>query len=140
MANNAQIIPFPTNRIVRDHMPAANEALQMRTKKRIINALVDDYAKKIATNIALKGIDINTPGFNAHYSLTIEFLRSSLYKAMGIFHPFQVTLDDVIDHFENNPELINVTPEITGDVGGETLVIDIGPKETANTSRPDVQQ
>jgi hypothetical protein len=96
-----KLVMFPKDRIVRQVLPSANQEAVVTAKKNIINNLVDTYAEKMASNISLHGIDLTTNDCDKHYALTIECLRSALYKAMDIPHPLQEPMEAMIDKIES---------------------------------------
>lgn len=96
-----KLVMFPKDRIVRSVLPAANQQTVETAKKNIINNLVDTYAEKMASNISLHGIDITANNCDKHYALTIECLRSSLYKAVDLQHPLQEPMEAMIDRIES---------------------------------------
>ena len=64
-------------------------------KEHYINNIVDQHSSNLLANIALSGFKIETDEFMKDFAFTVETLRSSLYRNMGLFHEFHNTLDEM---------------------------------------------
>ena len=98
------VISFPEDRVVRTQKPKttkANKKLVADQQKLHINRLIEENASLLATRLVMSGINIGTDDFERNYAFTVECLRSALYKSVGLRHPLQDPINDIIRTIES---------------------------------------
>jgi len=66
-------------------------------KEKYVNALVDHHCGQLLANISLSGIEIETDSFMTDFAFTVETVRSSMYRSMGLVHPLQEQIDEAVE-------------------------------------------
>lgn len=88
------IIKFPN-----DYVPPEQESLShlkktiVKNKEIYINNVVDQHSSSLLANLSLSGFDIDKEEFMKDFAFTVETIRSSLYRNMGLWHHFQEHID-----------------------------------------------
>ena len=115
----SNIVKFPN-----DYVPPEQETLSdlkkniEKNKEIYINNVVDQHSSNLLANISLSGFNIDKEEFMKDFAFTVETIRSSLYRNMGLHHHFQ-------DHIDESVELTGM--EELGD--DEQMSLDFGKKE-----------
>ena len=91
---------------------------QVKNKEIYINNVVDQHSSNLLANISLSGFDIDRDEFMKDFAFTVETIRSSLYRNMGLHHHFQ-------EHIDTNVEITGVE-ELSDD---EQMSLDFGKRE-----------
>jgi hypothetical protein len=89
-------------------LPQSNEELRAhfnKNKKRFVNGVVDHYSSQLATKFAMHGFNLENEKFLRDFAFSVESLRSGLYRSIGVEHPFQELMDDVINQMESDGDL-----------------------------------
>jgi|TARA_B100001094_G_scaffold238421_1_gene233803 hypothetical protein len=113
------IVKFPN-----DYTPPEQETLSdlkksiEKNKEIYINNVVDQHSSNLLANISLSGFDIDRDEFMKDFAFTVETIRSSLYRNMGLHHHFQ-------EHIDTNVEITGVE-ELSDD---EQMSLDFGKRE-----------
>ena len=100
IANNEMIVSFPPDRIVRMPVPKNAEEIIKKTQKNHINRLVEDQANLLASRLSMSGVDISSEDFQRQFALSIECLRASIYGTVGLTHPMQKPMAEMIKEIE----------------------------------------
>lgn len=106
MSQSNNILSFPKIGIPR---PSNGEELGQyfdNNKKEYIDHITRHYATQLLNKLAMHGFDVQTETFINNFSFTIETLRSALYRSLDLNHPFQDSIDTMIDALENNHDLL----------------------------------
>tara|TARA_Y100000114_G_scaffold133123_1_gene132348 strand:- start:2172 stop:2531 length:360 start_codon:yes stop_codon:yes gene_type:complete len=117
MSNN--IVKFPN-----DYVPPEQETLSdlkkniKKNKEIYVNNVVDQHSSNLLANISLSGFDIDKDEFMKDFAFTVETIRSTLYRNMGLWHQFQ-------DHIDESVDLID-TEELSDD---QQMSLDFGKKD-----------
>lgn len=101
------VISFPPNKVVRVPVPASMKGMMASVQKNYLNFLVDENATALISKLAMAGVDVSGEEFQKFYALTVECLRSSVYKTMNFNHPLQAPMGDMIQAIENASKLKN---------------------------------
>lgn len=75
-----------------------------KAKEKYVNALVDHHSSQLLANICLSGIEVETDDFMKDFAFTVETLRSSMYRSMGIDHPLQEQIDEAVSLVETEED------------------------------------
>lgn len=75
-----------------------------KAKEKYVNSLVDHHCSQLLAGISLSGIEIETDEFMKDFAFTVETVRSSMYRSMGIEHPLHEQIDEAIDVVEAEEE------------------------------------
>lgn len=86
---SAEILEFPTNRIVRVPAPTDMRDQLAENRKRFLDIVVHENAQNVFMSLMMSGIAVNTPEFQKNFTVVVEFLKSSVYQATSMEHPFQ---------------------------------------------------
>lgn len=95
------IIQFPKGRIIRTPIPATLKDNINKTKKNYINKMIEESASNLAKYLSMSGINITSEEFQKNYALSIECLRSTVYKTFDLTHPLQQPMKNMIDSLED---------------------------------------
>ncbi len=76
-----------------------------KNKISFVNGVVDHYSGQLATKFAIDGCNLENEKFVRDFALCVEGIRSGLYRSIGIEHPFQELMDDVIKQMESDGDL-----------------------------------
>lgn len=103
-ANN--VVKFPRVKT----SPQTEEEMEMfleNNKRKFIDNIVDHYGVQLLTKLATHGIEIDRIGFMDDYIFTMELLRASISRNLGLTHPASQLLDspDYIKYFYLPPEV-----------------------------------
>ena len=115
----SNIVKFPN-----DYVPPEQETLSdlkkniEKNKEIYINNVVDQHSSNLLANISLSGFNIDKDEFMKDFAFTVETIRSSLYRNMGLHHHFQ-------EHIDANVEVID-TEELGDD---QQMSLDFGNKD-----------
>ena len=115
----SNIVKFPN-----DYVPPEQETLSdlkkniEKNKEIYINNVVDQHSSSLLANISLSGFNIDKEEFMKDFAFTVETIRSSLYRNMGLHHHFQ-------EHIDANVEVTGM--EELGD--DEQMSLDFGNKK-----------
>lgn len=113
------IVKFPNN-----YQPPEQESLSHlkktieKNKEIYINNVVDQHSSNLLANLSLSGFDIDKEEFMRDFAFTVETIRSSLYRNMGLHHHFQ-------EHIDANVEITGME-ELGED---EQMSLDFGKRE-----------
>lgn len=112
----AEIIAFPPSKIVR--MVPDESTQHIRSKNRKQNA--DEMVNMICTDLLygfadITDIDTNTDDFKRDFSYTMEVLRATVYRAVGVEHPLHAHIDDMVKVAHNMDELNEILEDLTKD-------------------------
>lgn len=66
-------------------------------KEEYVNALVDHHCSTLLANISLSGIEIEKDEFMKDFAFTVETVRSSMYRSVGLPHPLHEQIDEVME-------------------------------------------
>ena len=93
------VIKFPKHnpRITPDQSLEQVQEKIAQAKEKYINALVDHHSSNLLAGIALSGLEIDTDEFMKDFAFTVETIRSTMYRSMGMVHPLQESIDEVVD-------------------------------------------
>lgn len=105
------VIKFPKHnpRITPDQSLEQVQEKIVQAKEKYINALVDHHSSQLLAGISLSGLDIDTDEFMKDFAFTVETIRSTMYRSMGMDHPLQESIDEVINvvEKEEDPEFLD---------------------------------
>jgi hypothetical protein len=99
--SQANVISFPIDRVVRTPVPLSTKKQIIRSQKQHINRIIEENATNMVSRLAMAGVDISTDDFQRNYAFTIECLRSTLYESLGIHHPLQSPMKEIIHTIED---------------------------------------
>jgi hypothetical protein len=83
-----KVIEFPKHKVVRD---VPGEVLEERNRKadqKMADALVDDMAGLIATELDNFDIDVQSKGFAKDFIVVVDALKAAIYRQFGLEHHF----------------------------------------------------
>lgn len=66
-------------------------------KEEYVNALVDHHCSTLLANISLSGIEIDCDAFMKDFAFTVETVRSSMYRSVGLEHPLHEQIDQAME-------------------------------------------
>jgi hypothetical protein len=95
MSSN-NLIFFPSNLSTEPRFIAPTEEIARLAKENYINQMINHYAEYVATQLSMHGVDIDSSDFERHYALSIECMRSAVYKSFKLSHPLQDPMEDMI--------------------------------------------
>jgi hypothetical protein len=105
------VVEFPKSKIVREvNNDDAINQVKERSRTNYAESLADDLIENILQEMDDIGIDTSTNEFIKDFSLTVDALRATVYRSLGVPHH----LHDFIDA---NVKMINKTT-------GEPYVLD----------------
>lgn len=73
-------------------------------KIKYINNLVDQHCSALLSHISLSGFDIERDDFMKDFAFTVETVRSSMYRNMGITHPLHEQIDEAMEVVETEED------------------------------------
>jgi len=65
-------------------------------KEKYINNLVDQHCSQLLASISFSGMDIEREDFMKDFAFTVETVRSSMYRNMGLYHPLHEQIDEAV--------------------------------------------
>ncbi len=71
-----------------------------KNQKNHINKMIEEQANLLACRLSMNGVDISTEDFQKSFALTIECLRAAIYNTVGLSHPMQRPMQEMIDEIE----------------------------------------
>lgn len=75
-----------------------NADITVELRKRMyVEELTNTYAIFLASKLAQEGFDTNSEAFNKNFSFTVENLKSTILATIGIHHPLQKIVEDVVE-------------------------------------------
>jgi len=102
------VVSFPPEKIVRVPVPESMSESVITVQRNYLNFLVDENATILISRLAMAGVDVSSDEFQKFYALTIECLRSSVYKTMNFYHSLQLPMEDIIQVIENTIKSKNI--------------------------------
>ena len=90
----SNIVKFPN-----DYVPPEQETLSdlkkniEKNKEIYINNVVDQHSSSLLANISLSGFNIDKDEFMKDFAFTVETIRSSLYRNMGLHHHIDANVE-----------------------------------------------
>ena len=88
-----KVIEFPKHKVVRD---VPGEVLEERNRKadqKMADAMVDDLAGIIATELDNFDFDVQSKDFTKDFIVIVDALKAIIYRQFGISHPFHEFTD-----------------------------------------------
>lgn len=88
-----KVIEFPKHKVVRD---VPGEVLEERNRKadqKMADALVDDMAGLVATELDNFDLDVQSKDFAKDFIVVVDALKSAIYRQFGLEHPFHKFTD-----------------------------------------------
>lgn len=88
-----KVIEFPKHKVVRD---VPGEVLEERNRKadlKMADAMVDDLAGIIATEIDNFDIDVQSKDFAKDFIVVVDALKATIYRQFGLKHHFHAFTD-----------------------------------------------
>ena len=88
-----KVIEFPKHKVVRD---VPGEVLEERNRKadlKMADAMVDDLAGIIATEIDNFDIDVQSKDFAKDFIVVVDALKATIYRQFGLDHHFHAFTD-----------------------------------------------
>ena len=97
-----KIIQFPLKGKPNPNIKIDNVALQLSEDLKYADHLTEGLVVNLIHNLGENGIDTSDPVFIADVGFQIEFIKSMIYRSMGIRHPMQelVSMFVTTDHDE----------------------------------------
>lgn len=95
-----KVIEFPKHKVVRD---VPGEVLEERNRKadmKMADALVDDLAGIIVTELDNFDIDIENKTFSKDFIVVVDALKAAIYRTFGLEHRFHEFTDKNISVFD----------------------------------------
>jgi hypothetical protein len=83
-----KVIQFPKHKVVRD---VPGEVLEERNRKadqKMADALVDDMAGLIATELDNFDVDVQSKSFAKDFIVVVDALKAAIYRQFGLEHHF----------------------------------------------------
>lgn len=113
----ANILPFPKSKIVRETPPEqTNESLEKLKKQGIINyadAIATDLSGLVYLELSQFGIDTSSQIFEKDFVLLSAILKATIYRAMTLEHPLHQSMSDSVTliKLEDDLEVDNAPQE-----------------------------
>lgn len=101
MERSSNIIDFPKKA---KFNPESSKDLQrelLDNKMSYVDEVIEFYTAQLVNKFAMHGFKINDEAFLKDFAFSIETIRSSLYRNMGVSHPFQRLMDETIQEMED---------------------------------------
>jgi len=99
MNEDINVIKFPKEnkrtKFIQQKKPKA-------TKQSYIDYLVEFYARELLAKFSTHGFAVDKEEFTHDFSLTIDHIRSCLYRNVGIKHKLHSTIDSLPDKDDNS--------------------------------------
>jgi hypothetical protein len=92
----AEIIKFPSSRIIREVPQEALKAMLQKGELNQINDLVDDICSSIYQELFECGIDTETESFYRDFSYLSHVARATIYRNFRIDHELHPFLDETV--------------------------------------------
>lgn len=94
------VIEFPKTNIRAIGQEKSLDEVQAKishAKEEYVNALVDHHCSTLLANISLSGIEIEKDEFMKDFAFTVETVRSSMYRSVGLDHPLHEQIDQAME-------------------------------------------
>jgi len=93
------IVEFPKHKIIRDFPsePIQIEKIQKAKEKGLhvfAESIVDEITTGLYQELELTGIDMESDEFNKDFALTVDALRSTIYRALDLKHHLHEFVDN----------------------------------------------
>lgn len=83
-----KVIEFPKHKVVRDVPGDVLEERNRKADQKMADALVDDMAGLIATELDNFDIDVQSKGFAKDFIVVVDALKAAIYRQFGLEHHF----------------------------------------------------
>lgn len=83
-----KVIEFPKHKVVRDVPGEVIEERNRKADQKMADALVDDMAGLIATELDNFDIDVQSKGFAKDFIVVVDALKAAIYRQFGLEHHF----------------------------------------------------
>lgn len=100
MEKISNIIDFPVKRKFNIDESKDLQRELLNNKMEYVDELLEFYTAQLCAKFAMHGFKIHDETFLKDFAFSIETIRSSLYRNMGVTHPFQGLMDDTVDTME----------------------------------------
>jgi hypothetical protein len=118
MKQESTILEFPKHKIVREHVPEAQEILRVKekNKKKFADVLVEDLTQEILYMLSDVGIDTERDDFTKDFHFFVGTLYSLVYRSLDMEHDLHKFIDEHVKliPIKNDKEnLIEIVAEDT---------------------------
>lgn len=98
MNEKNKVLEFPKSKIVREVPPNIEELERAKEKglRNFADGVLDELAGGLLVEIENYGIDTETQSFAKDISFTVDALRASIYRSIGIEHHLHKFIDENI--------------------------------------------
>ena len=83
-----KVIEFPKHKVVRDIPGEVFEERNRKADQKMADALVDDMAGLIATELDNFDLDVQSKSFAKDFIVVVDALKSVIYRQFGLKHHF----------------------------------------------------
>ena len=93
------VLTFPKEKIIRE-VPFHNEKLEeikAKGTQNFADAIVHDIAENILNEFGGVGLNTEAETFIKDFQLLINVLTTTVYRSVGLSHPFQKIIDENFD-------------------------------------------
>jgi hypothetical protein len=97
--NQSNIVKFPANKIVREILPNHEEIERnkAKSKQKWSEEVVEDFVANMIDALDNYGISTEGATFNKDFSTTIDMLRATIYRSMGLPHHLHHFIDNNVE-------------------------------------------
>lgn len=88
-----KVIEFPKHKVVRDVPVDVIEERNRKADQKMADAMVDDLAGIVATELDNFDFDVQSKDFTKDFIVVVDALKSTIYRQLGITHPFHEFTD-----------------------------------------------
>ena len=88
-----KVIEFPKHKVVRDVPDEVFEERNRKADQKVADAMVEEISGFILTELDNYDIEVENKTFIKDYIVVVDSLKSAIYRAFGLEHPFQEFVD-----------------------------------------------
>lgn len=88
-----KVIEFPRHKVVRDVPGEVIEERNRKADQKMADAMVDDLAGIIATELDNFDLDVQSKDFAKDFIVVVDALKAAIYRQFGIDHHFHEFTD-----------------------------------------------
>ena len=88
-----KVIEFPKHKVVRDVPVDVMEERNRKADQKMADAMVDDLAGIIATEIDNFDLDVQDKNFSKDFIVVVDALKATIYRFFGLDHHFHSFTD-----------------------------------------------
>jgi hypothetical protein len=113
------VVEFPSHRIVRENINnSVIEQAREKSTQKFADSIVDSLIEIMLEEMENFGVDTETESFMKDFSLTVDSLRASVYRTLGIKHHLHAFIDKNVKMMPRDEIPFQLSEEETIDTSG----------------------